>query len=562
MAFVSRIELFVFLLCVGVVAASGHGFLTGRRGHTRSSVTDLLNAMESVMGCGGEVEHETLKTLEKELLPSWRVLPKTTGGLVEWKMVRYLAHRYFVQKSSLLVRGFEPMRQINSSFIGAAQILETHVPSFVDFAIKGRSEDGYSLQQAVAMIATLDQLIRDDEAMRLEKVYEHLRISTKKEIKAALLHEILEAYMVYFMMDGEQDTIDEMLEKPIMRSEIIPNWADIQSFVAGLVKETEFGRHRFPKHGQSLVAWSGLYSFGDAHEVVGVITKSFASFWEDECQYIKQSLVAMDKSAIGRLSLSAFYGANSDGEWRFGESEAYLRDLGALDESSVLRGKQVVIPNYLQGASNCIVATTHYLVCCVDECEPVLDEIEDAVGGPLAKPEEILPLVGNMTGIDDDPKKIDTLLRDQLLRIAETHDGTVPLHGRLFAQWLHYVFPRECQFPHKKGTRIAHTPFQYGDGSLVSDDVVAMHAARRNESLSLEHDLDDAQWMSQWSEEEELLVNFPLQLESPWGRSRRGMLVCGAMLLIIISVFSVRGGFAPRASRRESSDVVGKSHYV
>merc|ERR1719230_652875 len=108
----------------------------------------------------------------------------------------------------------------------------------------------------------------------------------------------------------------------------------------------------------------------------------------------------------GRVSLSDFYGANADGEWRFGESEAYLRELGALDESSAWRGKQVIIPNYLQGASNCIVATPHYLVCCVNECESVLNGVEDAVGAPIAEPDDILHRVGNMTSFDDETPKV------------------------------------------------------------------------------------------------------------------------------------------------------------
>ena len=36
--------------------------------------------------------------------------------------------------------------------------------------------------------------------------------------------------------------------------------------------------------------------------------------------------------------------------------------------------------------------------------------------------------------------------------IADHHGGTVPLHGRLFAQWLHHAYPRECLYPHLSGT--------------------------------------------------------------------------------------------------------------
>ena len=90
-------------------------------------------------------------------------------------------------------------------------------------------------------------------------------------------------------------------------------------------------------------------SFEEAHDGVGAITKTFASYWETECQTIKKSLVALDKASTGRISLSEFYGANVDGVWRFGESEAYLRELGALDETSGFGGKGFIIPSHLQG---------------------------------------------------------------------------------------------------------------------------------------------------------------------------------------------------------------------
>jgi hypothetical protein len=562
MAFVSSIKLLSFSLIVRVVA-SYDGFLSDRRGHISSSMPEFRDAMGSVMGCGGEIERDHIRSMEKELLPMWQVLPKNDRGFVEWKMVRYLAHRHFMQKSSLLIRGFEPLRQINASSMGAAQILETHALSIVDNGIKDeRSRKSYSLEETVAMIATLDQLISNDEATRLENVYTHLGISTKNLVSAAQLGNVVEAYMVVFIMEGDREMIDALLAKPKLRHDVVPRWADVRSFIHGLVKETEFRRRSFPRPGHSHLAWSGLYSFVDAHDVISRITRTFASFWEDECQVIKRSLAAMDRFGTGRLSLTDFYGANADGEWRFGESETYLRDLGALDETSIVRGKQVIIPNYLQGASNCIIATSHYLVCCVNECESVLNEIEDAVGGPLAQPEEILALIGNMTGIDEETRKLDASLNDQLQRISRINGGKVLLHGRLFAQWLHYVFPRECQFPHKAGSHTAHTPFQYGAESLVKSDEVAKHAAVRNESVAVEADLEDPQWMSQWSEEEELLANYSLQLESPWDRSGRCGFLFGAILLITLSAASAIRRLASPTSTGASCDFAVKSHCV
>ena len=68
--------------------------------------------------------------------------------------------------------------------------------------------------------------------------------------------------------------------------------------------------------------------------------------------------------------------------------------------------------------------------------------IEDAIGTPVASVEDILLVAEKVTNGDNERAKIDVSLRSQLSRMASTHGGKVPLHGRLFVQWLHYAFPR------------------------------------------------------------------------------------------------------------------------
>merc|ERR1719352_1506614 len=150
---------------------------------------------------------------------------------------------------------------------------------------------------------------------------------------------------------------------------------------------------------------TGKFSFEDAHEIIGGITRSFQSFWQSECQAMKAQLVSMDEVGSGRVRLSKFYSTAINTDWRFGESESYLRELGALDETSTWAGPQVIIPNYLQATSNCIVSTPHYLVCCVNECKTLMGDIELAIDAPTALPATILSVVGSMNSqatLDDD----------------------------------------------------------------------------------------------------------------------------------------------------------------
>merc|ERR1719512_371840 len=220
-------------------------------------------------------------------------------------------------------------------------------------------------------------------------------------------------------MIGDDDQMArQLLKNQEVLRDSIPHWTSIVDMVEGSVKAFEFSRQRTPEPGAAHVAFEGRYTFEDALEVAGSIGRSFGSFWETQCQDTKSSLVALDTSNTGRVRLPDFYGANKDGEWRFGESEAYLRELGALDETSTWRGKQVIVPNYMQAASNCVVTRSHYLVCCMIECEGILGQVEAAVGASMATVDQLLQVVESIADGDDEPAHLDAAMRAQLQRVA------------------------------------------------------------------------------------------------------------------------------------------------
>ena len=115
-------------------------------------------------------------------------------------------------------------------------------PSIVDGTINGdRSAQGGSLEEAVANIATLHQLIRDDEAIMLEQVVAHRRISTTLLVSADQLGDFFGKYVIFFMLGSDQETIDLLVSKPKLRYQAVPEWAEIRSFVNGLVKKLSSG---------------------------------------------------------------------------------------------------------------------------------------------------------------------------------------------------------------------------------------------------------------------------------------------------------------------------------
>jgi len=549
---------FAGVLCVALVFGSNKAYASsvigGRKSSLRGEIdatsfrAEVQNAMSEALGCGGEVNEAQLSEIERVLLPMWNASPKSTHGRIERRQLRYLAYRYFMQRFSVMVRGFEPSRPLNESEWGAADILSQQVPAFVESTMESQrvAMHGFDLRDAVHLVATLEQLIWDSETTLLEQVYSRQTRQVHHKITRPGLSKVLQEYMMKWIL-GAQITpavTPGLLSNPNVLEKAFPKWPTIVAFLEGQIKALDFKRQRTPtRRGAS--GLSQMYSFQNAHEIVGGITQNFASFWESECTEMKDQLIAMDTHGTGRVPLSKFYGTGLDADWRFAESESYLRDLGALDETSTWHGKQVIIPNYIQAASNCIVSAPHYLVCCANTCEALLGELEAGVGEPVGTTQEILQLVSNMTSYaaldEDEPPRLPGLLAAQLEQISFAHGGKVPLHGRLFAQWIHYVFPQDCPFPHRAGTASARTPLQFGQGYLATRDEMTSHAQAQNvsEASSL-LDREELPWMTQWSEEEELIADYRLHLRAPWEGSTTAALA-GAAMLVAAGVYGAMG---------------------
>jgi len=507
---------------------------------------DIINAMGPMLGCGGEASPEKVALIQKKLEPMWRTFPKNYGR-IDRRSLRYLVHRYFMQTSSLMIRGFEPSRPVNESHWGIADILSQQVPAFAEKVLESShaKTSGFGFKDVVNMVVMMEQLIFDTESKLLEKVYVDQRKPTHRSLGHNGLMQILEAYLIEWMVDGDAADIAELKSNASLTREVVPHFDDLLSFAEGRIKTLQFERQQHVPKGHGHDTWAMKYSFEDAHSIVGGITENFQTYWRSECDSMKDALVSMDSHHTGRVPLSKFYNTAVNTDWRFGESESYLRELGALDESSSITGPQVIIPNYIQATSNCIVSTSHYLVCCQNECEEILGEIELALASPTASPKEILAFVANMTSrgsIEDDESDASPQLKgeltEQLELIANMQGGVVPLHGRLFSQWLHYVFPRECPFPHKLGLTSSVTPIQYGEDYVATDSDMKKHAVNASKaSIPISVNKDELQWMSQWSPDEEFIVDYSSELGMSWERR----LLLGAAGIVLL-VFGITGG--------------------
>merc|ERR1719375_93798 len=209
----------------------------------------------------------------------------------------------------------------------------------------------------------------------------------------------------------------------------------------------------------------------------------------------------------GRVKLSAFYRPALDGNWQFQESTGYLRELGVLEETD---GKEpsVLIANYLVAPANCLVPSGFYSVCCRNECDGLLEHLENKIAAPEATPKAIVALIENLpSDTVTAPRTLSQTLLARLDEIAAGHGGTVPLHGRLFAQWMHHAYPRECPYPHISGTTNAKLPEVWLEASGIDFTASEEEMLQYVQWSGNESAVDaTAEELMTWSPEEELLV--------------------------------------------------------
>merc|ERR1719506_2059967 len=214
-----------------------------------------------------------------------------------------------------------------------------------------------------------------------------------------------------------------------------------------------------------------------------------------------------DTRGTGRVSLAKFYSGGYNGEGMSHESVAYLRQLGALDESDPRR-LRVIIPNYITGPNNCAAASSLHTVCCINECDALQAEVEQEIAAPMAAPAEILKVVSQIpSGTVDAPRNLTAVMLGRLEEVASHHGGKVPLHGRLFGQWMHVAFPNECPYPHVSGStapRVAEEWMEESEGEAEATEEEMAQYIEAEAGAPRQHDEQEELFL--WSDEEELLA--------------------------------------------------------
>lgn len=482
----------------------------------------LLEEIEGQVG--SSAIRSRLARLESALHPMYQALPKNEHGHLGHSTVRYALHRLFVQKHGWYIKGLDSAGgSWNES--SHADILKEQAADFVQSVFEHRLGDkGLGLHELAVVAATLEHLIHDEAEERLGKAYTMLRRTEKQNMTMEQASDVINSYLKIFIL-GED--IGRSMTDGRM-SQIYPGWKETKNFAKQILKETANEQRRDGLRDP----WSNL-DFPTITRAVEEVGEQYGRFQNGECLAMKNDLVALGDRGIGRVPLSEFYKpALSGTSWQFMESVEYLRSLGALDETNP-QMPSVIVPNYVSSQSNCVVSTSYYSVCCIDECEALMSQMEREIASPDASPAQIAGIVSGLTTTTvTQPRTLSAPLLQKLDQIAEGHHGSVPLHGRLFGQWMHHAFPRECPFPHVAGTTTPQTASEWieqAGTARASKDAMEQFAAAA--AAGVAHEEEE---LTHWTHEEELLVprTAPRSKSgSLWGGVRNVMLVTSLVAL-------------------------------
>jgi len=464
-----------------------------------------------------------LPAIEAGLEPMWRSLPKNEFGGLDNAQVKYALHRLFVQRHGWHIDGLGDISDKSSP----AGVLKERVPGFLmELFEEAFGKTGLKLRELAVFAGTLERLIHDENIDRLKHIYKAFDTTNDANMSTDEADRTMKAFVLSLILRREMTDARSVEKGFAFLDKQYPAWAETQRWLTDVRQQAVAAS----PDSQAIAAGSG-YSIGLMENATELVSMQLGSFLDTECRSMKDALLEAEEKDSGRVLLSSFYKKGMEKGLHFVEKPAYLRQLGALDESQPGEPR-VIVSNFIVSPNNCLVDTGSYSVCCRNECESVMAHLENTVGASQAAPEQIVAALASMstTTVSSStvlPQKV--VLRLELL--AERHGGNVPLYGRLFAQWLHFAFPRECPYPHTTGSTnpLTSDDYQKATSEKAILRVSEMHEYIGNVVPVTEGSEGSDDLLQRWSDEEEVFFAPTEVPRSVTGTIIRGMLVLAGL---------------------------------
>jgi hypothetical protein len=492
-------------LAVAIASVEAKGFLKPAAESTEHVSEEdiqasLLEELEGTLGAGAATSR--VRLLEAILKPMYAAMPKNEHGNLGHATVRYALHRLFLVRHGWNFKGLNRDAEA-FNVTSPAGVLKDQMPAYIQTLFENRLDGkGLSLHDLAAMAATMEHLVHKEVVGKLGDTYALYNILPTQPVSDIQADRILDLIMASRVYGQDIKKLNQRKAATVLRK--IPDdyigWDSTQKFVRRVKSNLTMDfQNSTPAN----------LDFATMTKIAEVVGEEFGNVQSFECEDLKTTLMKMDPRGSGRIRLGDFYQPGLDGNWQFQEKPEYLRQIGALDESDPT-DPSVVMVNYIHSYANCIISAGFYNVCCKDECEGLFGHLEDKIAAPEATPKTIVALVSKLpSSTVQSPRHLSATLLSRLDSIAEEHGGTVPLHGRLFAQWMHHAYPRECPYPHVTGASNQQTPAEWKNITGMPE------RATRKEMQKFIPSSENGTWNEEseelpWTPEEELLVVRPM----------------------------------------------------
>jgi len=492
----------------------------------------LLDEVEGSLGAGSASKR--LSQMEEQLQTIVAALPKNQYGNLGHAGVRYALHRLFVIRHGWVIHGLDTSAGVvNAS--SPSGVLTDQVPAYIENLFEQRlAGKGFGLHELALLAATIEHLIHNEALSKFGAAFNVHSLPVTSPVTESEAKTVLDTYMIAYIIGEELSnmTLNYAQQLHTHMPEMFLAWKDTQKFLDEV-------RMNVTKDAVQL-------DFASLAKVAEAVGERYGSFQDFECRDLKDKLVKMEYRGTGRVQLADFYKpavSGGAGAWQFQESAGYLRQLGLLDESDPTK-PSVLIANYIQSQTNCIASSGFYSVCCKNECEDLLGHLEKIIGASEASPATISALVTHLPSSTVAAQKLSDNLLQRLNEIASSNKGMVPLHGRLFAQWMHHVYPRECSYPHISGTTVATKPTEFEAGATATDEEMLQYTEAAKTTSRVEQQTDMAvEDLTPWSAEEELFVEKApdpvAAAATPWKRSLALLGAAGSLAYSLTHILKV-----------------------
>jgi hypothetical protein len=460
----------VFTLACGVLVTKTGAFMLQQKGDEEVLKDTLIRDLTATFRRGHD--EDRLLHFEEAVLPMFQALPKNSNGNLGQATARRALHRLFLHRHGWSIEGLLPAEDENDAATPRS-ISTTWMPSYLMAAIEQLfGTEGVNVQELAVLAAAFEDLAHKEAIGRLDDLYEWMNLSKDKPLDEHNSFDVIKAYMIMYTSGGNTTvrTKEHLMNKKGALNRRTLAWLkEVQHNVA----ETE-------SLCDAQTGQCGQLDFKAATRVVEEIGEQYRTFNQGECQDLSNTLFDMeDAHKRGHVLLKDFYKPGLHNSWNFTEREEYLRALGALDETD-LTNPRVIIPNYVYSRPNCLATSEIYVVCCKNTCEDMMAKLEMEIAAPTATPQQIENVLGAHPG----------LASVSLEDLAALHDGTVPLHGRAFAQWLHEAYPRKCPRPLPEGISHVHNPedwmLETGRDSTIAQEAEKLKHERASQPLGFE----------------------------------------------------------------------------